>query len=136
MNYSQFLYMIPEAILVAILIVVFIADFASEKDEHRGWFNPFVCILLGVLTLICALPLEPKSAFGDMYVTSFSVNVMKAILSLASLIVVIMSRQWISKPESRGREGEFYFLVASTSIATILPRVLPSISSPLLSPVG
>ena len=114
MNYSQFLYMIPEAILVAILVVVFIADFASDKDDQRGWFNPFVCILFGVLTIVCALPLEPKSLFGGMYVTTMSANVMKAILALASLIVVIMSRPWITAEEGRGREGEFYMLVAST----------------------
>ena len=112
--------MIPEAMLVTVMIVVFIADFASDKDVHRGWFNPFVCLCFGVLTLICALPLEPKSAFGDMYVTSTSVNVMKAILSLASLIVVIMSRQWISRKESKDREGEFYFLVASTLLGMFM----------------
>ena len=39
--------MIPEAILVAILIAFFIADFASEKDDSRGWFNPFACVLMG-----------------------------------------------------------------------------------------
>ena len=112
--------MIPEAMLVTIMIVVFIADFASDKDDHRGWFNPFVCLCFGVLTLICALPLEPKTAFGDMYVTSNSVNVMKAILSLASLIVIIMSRQWITRKESQDREGEFYFLVASTLLGMFM----------------
>ena len=52
--------MIPEAILVAILIAFFIADFASEKDDSRGWFNPFACVLMGVLTVVCILPLEPS----------------------------------------------------------------------------
>ena len=106
--------MIPEAVLMAILVVVFIADFASSEDKDRGWFNPFVCILMGVLTLVCILPLEPKTAFGGMYITSNAVNVMKAILALASLIVVIMSRPWITAEEGKYREGEFYMLVAST----------------------
>ena len=120
MNYSQFLNMIPEALLVAILIGVFIADFASANDKQRRWFNPMVCIYMGALTIICLLPLEPKSAFGGMYVTSEAVNVMKAILSLASLIVVIMSRCWITKEESREREGEFYMLVASTLLGMFM----------------
>ena len=114
MNYSQFLNMIPEAVLVAILIIIFVVDFASANDKERKGFNPFVCVLMGVLTLVCLLPLEPRVAFGGMYVTSAAVNVMKGILALASLIVVIMSRQWISGEQSRGREGEFYMLIAST----------------------
>ena len=114
MNYGQFLHMIPEAILTAVLVILFIADFASSKDKHRDWFNLFACVLFGVLTLVCALPLVPQSAFGGMYITSASVNVMKAILALASLIVVIMSRRWITTKESRDKEGEFYMLVAST----------------------
>ena len=108
--------MVPEAVLVAILIGIFIADFASAKDERRSWFNPLVCVYMAVLTLVCVLPLEPKTAFGGMYVTSNAVNVMKAILSLASLIVVIMSRRWITTEESKYREGEFYMLVVSTPI--------------------
>ena len=32
MNYSQFLYMIPEAALTAALVILFVADFCSTKD--------------------------------------------------------------------------------------------------------
>ena len=120
MNYSQFLYMIPEAVLVGILVVLFIADFTSDRDERRPWFNLFACVLFGVLTLVCALPLEPKTVFGGMYATTESTNVMKAILALATLIVVIMSRVWISKEEGRHREGEFYMLVASTLLGMFM----------------
>ena len=44
MNYGQFLNMIPEASLVAILIIVFIADFCSSHSANRKWFNPFVAV--------------------------------------------------------------------------------------------
>ena len=47
--------MIPEGLLVAILIAIFIADFASAKDERRPWFNPMTCIYMGVLTLVCTV---------------------------------------------------------------------------------
>ena len=114
MNYSQFLNMIPEAVLVAILIIIFVVDFASANDNDRKGFNPFVCVMMGVLTLVCLMPLEPREAFGGMYVTNPAVHVMKGILALASLIVVIMSRQWISGEQSRAREGEFYMLIVST----------------------
>ena len=114
MNYSQFLNMIPEAILVAILIIVFIADFASYKCEQRKWFNPLMCVLMLAQLVVSLLPQEAATAFGDMYVTTPAVNVMKTILSAGTLIVLIMSRKWISREDSRSREGEFYMLVVST----------------------
>ncbi len=63
MNYSQFLNMIPEATLMAILIIVFIADFASSRNSERRWFNPLVCLLMLVQVLVSVWPQEPTSAF-------------------------------------------------------------------------
>ena len=111
MNYTDFLKMIPEAVLTAILIITFVADFASAKTPQRKWINPLVSAMFFALTVVCLLPLKPVSAFGDMYVTSTAVNVMKAILALGSTIVVIQSRAWAEKS---GKEGEFYMLLTST----------------------
>ncbi len=114
MNYSQFLNMIPEATLMAILIIVFIADFASSRDSERKWFNPLVCILMLAQVLINVFPQEPVSAFGGMYVTTPAVNVMKTILAAGTLIVLIQSRKWLSRPDTSFKEGEFYMLTVST----------------------
>ena len=38
--------MIPEAILVAVLVITFIADFASHGKKCRDWFNPLVSVML------------------------------------------------------------------------------------------
>ena len=114
MNYSQFLNMIPEATLMAILIIVFITDFASSRNSERKWFNPLVCILMLAQVLINAFPQEPVSAFGGMYVTTSAVNVMKTILAAGTLIVLIQSRKWLSRPDTSFKEGEFYMLTVST----------------------
>lgn len=114
MNYSQFLNMMPEATLMAILVVVFIADFASSRKSGRKWFNPLVCLLMLAQVLINICPQEPVTAFGGMYVTTSAVNVMKTILAAGTLIVVIQSRKWLSRPDTSFKEGEFYMLVVST----------------------
>ena len=103
--------MIPEASLVAILIILFVADFISAKTEKRKWFNPLASVLLLANTVVCMLQLQPEDAFGGMYVTSTAVNVMKAILAFGTFIVVLQSRVWAEKS---GKEGEFYMLVVST----------------------
>lgn len=103
--------MIPEAVLTAILVITFICDFASARQTERKWMNPLVSVMFAALTVVCLLPMAPVHAFGDMYVTSSAVNVIKAILAFGSLIVVLQSRTWA---EANGKEGEFYMLLTST----------------------
>lgn len=114
MNYGQFLNMIPEATLMAILVIAFIADFASSKSVERKWFNPLMSILLLVQTVVTVYFNQSTFVFGDMYVTTPAVAVMKTILTAGTLIVVIQSRKWLSRPDTSFKEGEFYMLVAST----------------------
>ena len=113
MNYGQFLQMIPEATLVAILIIVFFADFALYRSEKKSRTLYLLTAALMLLQLVpCAL-VEPTSAFGGLYVTSQMANVMKTILTAGTLIVIIMAQPWI---EAAGRKtsGEFYMLKVST----------------------
>ncbi len=124
MNYSQFLNMIPEAMLVAILIIVFIADFASSKSNERKWFNPLVSLLMLAEFVLSFFCMEPTEAFGGMYVTSEAANIMKIVLSMGTIIVLVMSRTWIYGKHNVAEidrmktfdrhEGEFYMLVVST----------------------
>ena len=113
MNYGQFLQMIPEATLVAILIIVFFADFALYRNEKKSRTLYILTAALMLLQLVpCALA-EPTSAFAGLYVTSQMANVMKTILTAGTLIVIIMAQPWI---ENAGRKtsGEFYMLLVST----------------------
>ena len=113
MNYGQFLQMIPEATLVAILIIVFFADFALYRSEKKSRTLYILTAVLMLLQIVpCALA-EPTSAFGGLYVTSQMANVMKTILTAGTLIVIIMAQPWI---ENAGRKtcGEFYMLIIST----------------------
>jgi len=113
MNYGQFLQMIPEATLVAILIIVFFADFALHRSESKGKTLYGLTAVLLLLQLVpCALA-EPTEAFGGLYVTSQMANVMKTILTAGSLIVVIMAQPWI-EGNAKKYSGEFYMLLVST----------------------
>lgn len=111
MNYNDFLKMIPEASLVAILIILFVSDFVTAKKESRKWFNPLACVLLFINTILCLTITSSENAFEGMYITTSSVNIMKAILSMGTFIVVLQSRVWAAKS---GKEGEFYMLIVST----------------------
>ena len=119
MNYGQFLYMIPEATLVAFLVILFIEDFCSARDAERKWLNPFATVCFLAQTVVCLLPTimgskETIDLFGSMYHATPAVNMMKAILTFGTFIVVLQSRNWLNNTESKMVEGEFYMLTAST----------------------
>ena len=114
MNYSQFFNMIPEATLVAILIIVFLADMIMRgTGKKQSALNLLMCALLVVQTGVC-LWAAPATAFGGIYVTTAAANVMKVILTAGTLVVCIMARPWLERTDTRRRAGEFYALVAST----------------------
>lgn len=114
MNYGQFLNMIPEATLMAILIVVFIADFALKNNgkKHEVLYG-LTGLLLFAQLVPCALA-EPAAAFGGLYESSAAANVMKLILTAGTLIVVIMAQPWLLRDDVKNKVGEFYMLVIST----------------------
>ena len=120
MNYGQFLHMIPEATLTAILILVFLADMFCSRDRcvKMKTMRIFVSLLLCAQLFACALAV-PTSAFGGMYVASQAANVMKMILTLGTLIVVIMAQPWL-KNEVGNKVGEFYELVISTLLGMFI----------------
>lgn len=113
MDYSQFFNMIPEATLVAILIIVFLADLIMKGEKKVSSLALLMNVLLVVQTAVC-LTAEPSSAFGGLYVTGDAVNVMKVILTAGTLIVCIMAQPWLGRADVSNKAGEFYALVAST----------------------
>lgn len=122
MNYSQFLYMMPEVTLVVLLLVTFVADFATSQkirtlaptDKRRSWFNPMICLLMFAHILINLFPIETHTVFGGMYIATPAIGVIKTILAFGTLIVLIQAKEWLSRPDTAFKEGEFYLLVIAT----------------------
>ena len=121
MNYGQFLNMIPEAFLVLALIVVFIQDFIITSKKVKGYALAAMTIgLLAVVAVTCVTA-QPAEAFGGMYVATKAANVMKAILTAGTLVVVLMAQPWIaSSTTTIKNEGEFYMLVLSTLLGMFM----------------
>lgn len=112
--------MVPEALLVLALVIVFIADFASHGKENRNWFNAFTGILLAACTaatlgcVYCDCGSATQELFGGAYVATKANTMMKAILCAGTLIVVLQSKLWLSREDTKVLEGEFYMLTIST----------------------
>ena len=105
--------MIPEALLVLALIIVFFADFCLHKSERKtGVLGKLTAALLLCQTIMLTI-VAPAEAFGGMYVASQAAQVMKLILTFGTFIVVVMAEPWLEREASK-YAGEFHLLVLST----------------------
>ncbi len=112
MNYGQFLNMMPEALLVLWLLIVFVADFSLMKSERKISVLGKLTATLLLCQTILMFGIQPSEAFGGLYVSSAAVNVMKTILAFGTFIVVMMAQSWVETRKHLA--GEFYMLILAT----------------------
>ena len=105
--------MIPEALLVLALIIVFFADFCLTKSERKAGVLGKLTAALLLCQTIMLTTVGPAEAFGGMYVAGQAANVMKLILTFGTFIVVVMAEPWLEREASK-YAGEFHLLVLST----------------------
>ncbi|WP_294629189.1 NADH-quinone oxidoreductase subunit N [uncultured Bacteroides sp.] len=119
MDYSQFLYMREELSLVAVLIVLFLADLFMSPDAHKNdgkaRLNTLLPVLLMVVhTAINLFPATATDAFGGMYHYVPMHTVVKSVLNVSTLIVFLMAHEWMKREDTSFKQGEFYVLTLST----------------------
>jgi len=121
MDYSQFLIMRSELLLVVTFVLVFLFDtFGSEKVRRE--IGLCSTVLFGAVTLIqifscfCTCVGCPVSAeaFGGMYQITPATMAIKCILNVGVLIVMIQAMPWTRSGEMQWRRGEFYELLLAT----------------------
>lgn len=119
MDYSQFLHMREELSLVVVLILLFLADLFMSPDAHKNDGKPVLntmlpVVLLTIHTLITIVPGPVADAFGGMYHNQPIQSIVKSILSIGTLIVFLMAHEWMRRPDTAIKQGEFYILTLST----------------------
>ena len=113
MDYSQFFNMIPEAGLMAILVIVFLADLFLKGEKKHATLSMLTCVLLVAQVVLC-FTAQPAEAFAGLYTATAATQVMKVILTAGAFIVVVMAQSWIEREDVLRKEGEFYELIIST----------------------
>ena len=119
MDYSQFLILKEELSLIAVIVILFVADLFMSPDAHKKDGNPRLntmlpVVLLTIHTLITIIPGPAADAFGGMYHNAPIQSIVKSILSVGTLIVFLMAHEWLKRPDTVIKQGEFYMLTLST----------------------
>ena len=103
----------PELSLLAVIIILLLYDLcASEKGKKH--FQTVAYVLFGAHTLwsFCLVP--GRVTVRGMVVTSKMASLVKAILSVATFIVLLQANNSLKKEDSSFKTGEFYMLTLST----------------------
>ena len=119
MDYSQFLLMKEELSLIAVIVILFIADLFMSPDNHKRDGKPMLNTILPVAlllihTLITIVPGGDVSLFGGMYINTPAQSIVKSILSVGTLVVFLMAHEWMRREDNHIKQGEFYVLTLST----------------------
>lgn len=120
MDYSQFLYMHEELSLLAVILILFVADLfmCPDKKSGKGVYNTCLpVVLLAAHTAFNFLPCctaEATEAFGGMYQYTPMMTILKSVLNVGTLVVFLMAHKWLSREENLVKQGEFYMLVLFT----------------------
>ena len=110
MDYSQFLLMKEELSLIAVIVILFIADLFMSPDAHKHDGKPMLNTMLPVAllivhTLITIVPGPAADAFGGMYHNQPIQSIVKSILSVGTLIVFLMAHEWMPPPRCGNQAG-------------------------------
>ena len=105
--------MIPEAGLMAALVIVFLADLILKGEKKHTTLSLLTGLLLVAQIAVC-FTAEPAEAFAGLYTATAAAKVMKVILTAGAFIVVVMAQSWLEQKDVQNKEGEFYELIIST----------------------
>ena len=115
MNWSSFLIMRHEVVLLLITLTLLMAEIAlprSKKESiiHLGIF------LFGIHTIVGFLPLAEGELFGGMFRTNGLIHLVKNILNLGVLILLLQSADWIRNHLVGDKKSTEFFLLLFSSL--------------------
>lgn len=112
MDINAILSMHAELSLATIFLLTFLLDLFLPAT-HRHWLRPLACILLTIQLLATVWP-EEAVLFGGMYHSTPMAALLKCVLTLGTLLVFLQADTWLTREDTRHKQGEFYILTLST----------------------
>ena len=118
MDYSHFLVMQQELMLLGVLLIVFLFDTFGNDRQRDVWVSPLAVTLFGGITIagfvVGLFQKGQQEAFAGMYVSSQLIWYIKTILNCGAFIVLLQALHWIDSDNGKVRRGEFYELLFVT----------------------
>ncbi len=114
MNFSNFLLMRHEILLLAITLLLLIGEIFIPKSKKSSIVH-LAIFLFGIHTAVGFFAAEEGSLFGEMFRTNSMIHFFKNILNIGVLILLLQSADWLQeKMVHENRGSEFFILLFSS----------------------
>lgn len=116
MNIDSFLLMRQEILLLAVIVVLVVAEIFMPQRK-KGNTVHLSLFLFGIHTIIGFLSMDYGSLFGGMFHTNALIHFFKNVLNVGVLILLLQSADWVQeKIVEENRGTEFFILLFSSLI--------------------
>ncbi len=115
MDFSSFLLMRQEIVLLCILLLLIIAEIFIPKSK-KGSVVHLAIFLFGIHTVIGFMPIEENSLFGGMFRTNGMIHFFKNVLNIGVLILLLQSADWIQEKVMQHHKGTEFFILMFSSL--------------------
>ena len=111
MDYSSFLLMRHELVLLSIILVLIIAEIFIPLNKKRSIVH-LAIFLFGIHTIVGFFEMTDGSLFGGMYHTNGLIHFFKNVLNVGVFVILLQSADWIQeKIVDQNRGVEFFILM-------------------------
>ena len=115
MNLSNFLLMRHEILLLAITLLLLIAEIFIHKSKKSSIVH-LAIFLFGIHTVVGFLAVDESSLFGGMFRTNNMIHFFKNVLNLGVLILLLQSADWLQEKIVDQQKGTEFFLLLFSSL--------------------
>ncbi|MFD0834389.1 NADH-quinone oxidoreductase subunit N [Mariniflexile aquimaris] len=115
MNFSNFLLMRQEILLLVITMGLLIAEIFIHKDKKHSIVH-LAIFLFGIHTAVGFFSLEASSLFGGMFRTNAMIHFFKNVLNVGVLILLLQSADWLNEKIVRENRGSEFFILLFSSL--------------------
>ncbi|MGZ0016024.1 NADH-quinone oxidoreductase subunit N [Yeosuana sp. AK3] len=114
MNFSNFLLMRQEILLLTIILMLVAAEVAISKAKKHSIVH-LAIFLFGIHTMVGFFAMETNSLFGGMFRTNELIHFFKNVLNVGVFVLLLQSADWLQeKIVDQNRGTEFFILLFSS----------------------
>ena len=115
MNFSNFLLMRHEILLLTIALLLLVGEIFIHKNK-KGSLVHLAIFLFGIHTAVGFLQIEESSLFGGMFRSNNMIHFFKNVLNVGVFILLLQSADWIREKIVGENKGTEFFVLIFTSL--------------------
>lgn len=115
MNFSSFLLMRHEILLLAITLLLLVGEIFIHKNKKSSIVH-LAIFLFGIHTAVGFLAIDENSLFGGMFRTNNMIHFFKNVLNIGVLILLLQSADWIQEKIINQNKGSEFFILLFSSL--------------------